>query len=83
MTRWCSPYLKIDVAATVLRNLETVKENSKVLICSGERRGESKGRSKYNEMEIYFRANAEKKLKRTVHQCARSLIIQKKTCGKY
>ena len=67
-TRWCSPYLKIDVAATVLRNLETVKENSKVLICSGERRGESKGRSKYNEMEIYFRANAEKKLKRTVHQ---------------
>ena len=68
MTRWCSPYLKIDVAATVLRNLETVKENSKVLICSGERRGESKGRSKYNEMEIYFRANAEKKLKRTVHQ---------------
>lgn len=37
-------------------------------ICSGERRGESTGRSKYNEMEIYFRANAEKKLKRTVHQ---------------
>lgn len=68
MTRWCSPYLKIDVAATVLRNLEIVKENSKVLICSGERRGESVGRSKYNEMEIYFRANAEKKLKRTVHQ---------------
>lgn len=68
MTRWCSPYLKIDVAATVLRNLEEVKENSKVLICSGERRGESTGRSKYNEMEIYFRANAEKKLKRTVHQ---------------
>lgn len=68
MTRWCSPYLKIDVAATVLRNLEEVKENSKVLICSGERRGESAGRSKYNEMEVYFRANAEKKLKRTVHQ---------------
>lgn len=68
MTRWCSSYLKIDVAATVLRNLETVKENSKVLICSGDRRGESTGRSKYNEMEVYFRANAEKKLKRTVHQ---------------
>ncbi len=68
MTRWCSPYLKIDVASTVLRNLEEMKENSKVLICSGERRGESTGRSKYNEMEIYFRANAEKKLKRIVHQ---------------
>lgn len=67
-TRWCSPYLKIDVAATVLRNLESVKENSKVLICSGERRGESIGRSKYNEMEVYFRANAEKRLHRTVHQ---------------
>ena len=24
MTRWCSPYLKIDVAATVLRNLEDI-----------------------------------------------------------
>lgn len=67
MTRWCSSYLKIDVAATVARNLEEIKENSKVLICSGERRGESKGRSKYNEMEKY-RASAEKRLHRTIHQ---------------
>lgn len=36
MTRWCSPYLKIDVAATVLRNLEEVKENSKVLFSTPE-----------------------------------------------
>lgn len=67
MTRWCSPYLKIDVAATVIRNLQQTKENCKVLIVSGERRGESKGRSKYNEIEKY-RANAEIKLNRLVHQ---------------
>lgn len=67
MTRWCSPYLKIDVAATVTRNLKKTKENCKVLVVSGERRGESKGRSKYNEMEKY-RANAEAKANRIVHQ---------------
>ena len=37
------------------------------MIVSGERRGESVGRSKYNEMEIH-RANAEKKNHRLVHQ---------------
>lgn len=67
MRRWCSGYLKIDVAAAVIRNLETVSKDKKVLIVSGERRGESKGRSKYNEIEIH-RSNAAAKAHRLVHQ---------------
>lgn len=65
--RWCSAYLKIAVADSVMSNLDKTRENVKVLVVSGERRGESKGRSKYNEMEIH-RTNAEKKARRTVHQ---------------
>lgn len=67
VSRWCSGYLKIDVAAAVTSNVEKTKENVKILVVSGERRGESAGRSKYNEMELY-RTNAETKLHRTVHQ---------------
>lgn len=51
--RWCSAYLKICVADTVVSNLD--------------RLGESAGRSKYNEMEIH-RTNAEAKAHRIVHQ---------------
>lgn len=105
--RWCSAYLKIVVADTVMRNLsqlgeleqlkekrhqipvksgsrqgcqcgeslkdgvmsnlENPRQNVKILVVSGERRGESASRSKYNEMEIH-RTNAEKRAKRTVHQ---------------
>ena len=72
--RWCSAYLKIMVADTVLRNMNSVAANLtktrmdiKLLIVSGERRGESVGRSKYNEIEIY-RTNAVSKHHRTVHQ---------------
>lgn len=65
--RWCSAYLKIMVADTVMSNLEKTKRNAKILVVSGERRGESAGRSKYNEMEIH-RTNAEKKAHRLVHQ---------------
>lgn len=65
--RWCSAYLKIMVADTVVSNLEKTRSDVKVLVVSGERRGESKGRSKYNEMEIH-RTNAEKKEHRLVHQ---------------
>lgn len=65
--RWCSAYLKIMVADTVISNLEKTRNNIKVLIVSGERRGESRGRSRYNEMEIH-RTNAEKKARRLVHQ---------------
>lgn len=71
--RWCSAYLKICVADAVVSNLDRLgelkkqKEQCKVLIVSGERRGESSGRAKYNEMELH-RTNAERRSHRTVHQ---------------
>lgn len=65
--RWCSGNLKAAVQDSVTANLEKTRQGVKILVVSGERRGESSGRSKYNEIEIH-RTNAEKKLKRTVHQ---------------
>ena len=65
--RWCSAYLKISVADTVVRNMEKTRSKIKILIVSGERRGESTGRAKYNEMEKH-RVNATAKANRLVHQ---------------
>ena len=65
--RWCSGNLKAAVQDSVTSNLDKTREIVKVLVVSGERRGESAGRSKYNEMEIH-RTNAEAKAHRTVHQ---------------
>lgn len=65
--RWCSGNLKAAVQDSVTSNLEKTKENKKILVVSGERRGESAGRAKYNEMEIH-RTNAEARSHRTVHQ---------------
>lgn len=65
--RWCSGSLKASVQDSVTSCLERTKENVKVLVVSGARRGESRGRSMYNEMELH-RTNAEKKAHRTVHQ---------------
>ena len=65
--RWCSAYLKIMVAESVMWNLDKTKTNVKILVVSGERRGESTGRSKYNEMEIH-KTNATAKAHRLVHQ---------------
>lgn len=71
--RWCSAYLKVMVADTVMSNLghlgllERRGKETRILVASGERRGESPGRSKYNEMEIH-RTNAEKRGGRIVHQ---------------
>lgn len=65
--RWCSGNLNAAVQDSVTSNLEKTKENVKVLIVSGERRGESAGRAMYNEMEVH-RTNAEKKSHRIVHQ---------------
>lgn len=71
--RWCSAYLKIMVADTVMTNLDhlgklkNARRDIKILVVSGERRGESKGRSRYNEIETH-RTNAEKKAHRLVHQ---------------
>lgn len=65
--RWCSGTLKADVQSGVMSNLRHTRENTNILIVSGERRGESSGRSKYNEMEIH-RTNATKRAHRLVHQ---------------
>jgi len=65
--RWCSGNLKAAVQDSVTSNLERTKQDIKILVVSGERRGESTGRAKYNEMEIH-RTNAEKKAHRFVHQ---------------
>lgn len=65
--RWCSGSLKAAVQDSVTANLEETKQDKKILIVSGERRGESAGRSKYNEMEIH-RTNAAAKAHRIVHQ---------------
>ena len=65
--RWCSGNLKAAVQDSVTSNLENTRSDKKILIVSGERRGESAGRAKYNEMEIH-RTNAEAKAHRTVHQ---------------
>ena len=65
--RWCSGNLKAAVQDSVTANLEETRTDKKILIVSGERRGESAGRAKYNEMEIH-RTNAEAKAHRIVHQ---------------
>lgn len=65
--RWCSGSLKAAVQDSVTSNLDSTKRDVKVLVVSGERRGESAGRARYNEMELH-RTNAEKKAHRTVHQ---------------
>jgi 3'-phosphoadenosine 5'-phosphosulfate sulfotransferase (PAPS reductase)/FAD synthetase len=64
--RWCSAYLKIGVADTVVRNLDALRQPAKLLIISGERRGESASRAKYNEIEVH-RLNATAKAHRLVH----------------
>lgn len=65
--RWCSGCLKAAVQDSVTSNMEQTKKDVKILVVSGERRGESKGRSKYNEMEIH-RTNAPTRAHRIVHQ---------------
>ena len=48
--RWCSAYLKIDVASSALRNQPRFK-HSRTLVLSGERAEESTSRAKYNVFE--------------------------------
>ncbi len=50
MTRWCSSYLKIDLARKILNNDEKFN-NSKTLFITGERRDESPNRAKYQQLE--------------------------------
>lgn len=68
--RYRSPQLKREVGDSVLRNLDTLqatRHDTKILVVSGERRGESAGRAKYNEMEFH-RTNATARAHRLVHQ---------------
>lgn len=65
--RWCSGTLKAEVQSGVTAALDKTQNNTKILVVSGERRGESTGRAKYNEMELH-RTNATKRLHRLVHQ---------------
>lgn len=50
--RWCSATVKIMVMSRVITNDARFK-NADVIICTGERRQESKSRSRYNEIEVY------------------------------
>ncbi len=61
--RWCSAYLKIDVASRAINNDLRFKA-AKVLFITGERREESPARSKYQEFETH-RCNSKS---RTVDQ---------------
>ncbi|TAJ13031.1 hypothetical protein DMA11_10215 [Marinilabiliaceae bacterium JC017] len=58
--RWCSAYLKIDVAARALANHPRL-QNKRILFITGERREESNTRAKYKEAELH-RCNSKKRL---------------------
>lgn len=49
-TRWCSAYLKIDVAGAALRNREKFR-NARTLFLTGERADESAARERYATLE--------------------------------
>ena len=63
----CGGALMEEVQEGLSDQLERGPEGVRILIVSGERRGESAGRSKYNEMELH-RTHAVKKARRLVHQ---------------
>lgn len=65
--RWCSGSLKAQVEGRLYSHIEEIARDTKLLIVSGERRQESAGRSKYNEMEIH-RTNAVARAHRLTHQ---------------
>jgi len=49
--RWCSAYLKIDVACKVFANDPRFNQGGRFLMVTGERREESTARSRYAEIE--------------------------------
>lgn len=65
--RWCSGSLKAQVEGKLYTDIDELARDVKILVISGERRQESAGRAKYNEMEIH-RTNATAKAHRLVHQ---------------
>ena len=56
-TRWCSGYLKIDVARRAINN-DRRFEHANILFLTGERRQESAARSKYKECEATLKATS-------------------------
>ena len=65
--RWCSGSLKAQVEGKLYADVGGMDRDVKILVVSGERRQESVGRSKYNEMEIHG-ANATARAHWLVHQ---------------
>ena len=56
-TRWCSGYLKIDVARRAINN-DPRFEHANILFLTGERRQECAARSKYKECEPTLKATS-------------------------
>ena len=56
-TRWCSGYLKIDVARRVINN-DPRFAHANILFLTGERRQESAARAKYKECEPTLKATS-------------------------
>lgn len=65
-TRYCSGILKIEVGSVAIAHQLDTKRNCKIMVLSGERRGESSNRTKYNMMELH-RTHAPIRNKRIVH----------------
>lgn len=59
--RWCSAYLKIDVAKRVINN-DPRFDGKKVLIVTGERREESAARAKYAEAERHSSTSSKRRV---------------------
>jgi 3'-phosphoadenosine 5'-phosphosulfate sulfotransferase (PAPS reductase)/FAD synthetase len=67
--RWCSAYLKIDVAARAITS-QARFEGSRSLVISGERAEESPARAKYKEFEPHRTSNGKRHVDhwRAVHR---------------
>lgn len=59
--RWCSAYLKIDVAAKVFNNDPAYKQG-RFLLLTGERREESTARSRYATVEKHGTTNSRRRV---------------------
>lgn len=65
-SRYCSGVLKIEVGSVAIAHQVDTKKDCKIMVLSGERRGESTNRSNYNMMELH-RTHAPVRNKRIVH----------------
>jgi len=63
LTRWCSSVAKIEVMSKAINRLPRFK-NQNFVVMTGERRAESKNRSKYHEIEKYKAKTKPKKSSR-------------------